>query len=63
MQQAIVIWMDKTTSVPSIIGPYESDLVWDDAEFLSKHHHKVQVCQITSPDQANIFGDVSTERR
>lgn len=63
MQQAIVIWMDKTTALPSVIGPYESDLVWDDAKLLEKQAYKVQVCQVTAPDQVKILEETSTERR
>lgn len=74
--QAIVIWANKNTTIPSVLGPYEDDseegLIWDDAKILTEQFYKVQVCQINSPGRLPSFrlgqpvdrqGTASTERR
>lgn len=53
---AIVVWMQEETLFPSVIGPYESDLVFDDANLLRAKCHKVQVVNITTPDQSSTLG-------
>lgn len=57
---ALVVWMEENTTVPSVIGPYEGDLAYDDAELLRKQCHRVQVANITTPEKAKkLFANLS----
>lgn len=58
----IVVWLDPNTTEPSVIGPYESDLVYDDAALLRQGCFKVVVCQITNPEQARVMEFLSQQK-
>lgn len=52
---AIVVWMEEDSPVPSVLGPYEGNKAFEDANFLRERCYKVQVCNITSPENSKTL--------
>jgi len=59
----ILVWLMEDTPVPSIIGPYPDDnSAFDDADLLKKTDcYKVQVTQITSPEDSTTLKSLRKE--
>lgn len=53
---AIIVWISEDSPVPSVIGPYDSDLAFEDANVLRAQCHKVQVCNLNTPENCHTLG-------
>lgn len=59
----LVIWLNEDTTVPSVVGPYEDDKVFEWGNMLREVCYKVLVCNLTKPDNARMLFSVEERAR
>jgi hypothetical protein len=50
-----MIWLNDDTLAPSVVGPYEDDKVFSDANLLREVCYKVQVCNSAVPEKCDTL--------